>query len=148
MSSEEEDYLKSVSGSEQDDDYDDSDSQGSDEGSDSGSDDGNNDDGFSGGFTSDDDDGPAVKRVVKTQKQKIFEKLREIINAIKLKIEYRDFNQMFDKFQELNKEIATNKIFFDKEGIPKMYIYYIWMMEKVCKNLPASEKKNLNKTNL
>lgn len=28
-----------------------------------------------------------------------------------------------------------------------MYVYYIWYIEKLCKNLPAEEKKALSKTN-
>lgn len=36
---------------------------------------------------------------------------------------------MYDLYEELNKELSKNKAYFDKEGIPKVYIYYTWMME-------------------
>ncbi|KRX04997.1 hypothetical protein PPERSA_06631 [Pseudocohnilembus persalinus] len=87
------------------------------------------------------------KRVIKSQSQKRLEKMKELITKMKVKLDIKDFSQLYDLYEELNKELLKHKIYFDKNGIPKMYIYYIYWLEQQLKALPTSEKQKLSTAN-
>lgn len=71
-------------------------------------------------LSSDDDD---KNRTIVTEKEKRYNKLREIIKEIKIKMKNHDFVQLLDKYEKLNKEIEKGAKFFETEGgIPRVYL--------------------------
>lgn len=71
------------------------------------------------------------KRVVRSEKEKRYGKLKEIIRKIQDKININDFFSISDLFEELNKELEKSKKVIAKEGIPKFYIKICFMLENL-----------------
>ena len=87
------------------------------------------------------------KRVVKSEKDKRFEAIREIIDKIKDKMKIKDFSAIHDLFDELNKQVEKAKKVIEKEGVPLFYIRICWVLENMLNNVSSEEKKNLKSAN-
>ncbi|CAK76776.1 unnamed protein product (macronuclear) [Paramecium tetraurelia] len=94
---------------------------------------------------SDDDQG---QRVIVTEKEKRYARLREIIKDIKIKIKNQDFVTLLDKFEELNKEVEKSTKVFEKEGgLPRFYIRIMCQIEVLVLQFTAEQKKKLGVNN-
>jgi Eukaryotic translation initiation factor 3 subunit 8 N-terminus. len=88
-----------------------------------------------------------VKRVVRSEKDKRYEALRQVISRIKDKMRIKDFVSLSDEFDELNKQLEKSKKVIEKEGVPLFYIRICYVLENFCNNIPADEKKALKPAN-
>ena len=87
------------------------------------------------------------KRIVKSEKEKRYEAIRESIDKIKDKMKIKDFSAIHDLFDELNKQIEKSKKVIEKEGVPLFYIRICFVLENLLNSLTAEEKKNLKSAN-
>ncbi|CAD8092142.1 unnamed protein product [Paramecium sonneborni] len=98
------------------------------------------------GLIDSDDDGE--QRVIVTEKEKRYIKLREIIKEMKIKIKNQDFVILLDKFEELNKEVEKSAKVFEKEGgLPRFYIRIMCQIEVLILQFTAEQKKKLGVNN-
>lgn len=84
------------------------------------------------------------KRVIKTEKQKRWGKLKEIKQSISQKMKINDFNALYTEFENLTKEFEKSKRVVEKEGIPTFYISTLFVMLTFLNNFPNEEKKKLS----
>jgi translation initiation factor 3 subunit C len=88
-----------------------------------------------------------VKRVVRSEKDKRYDALRQIIARIKDKMRIKDFMALTDEFDELNKQLDKSKKVIEKEGVPLFYIRICFVLEEFLNNISAEDKKNLKPAN-
>lgn len=62
------------------------------------------------------------KRVVRTEKDKRFGNMREVIRKIKDKMKNKDFKTLIDLFADLIKELDKAKKVVEKDGIPSFFV--------------------------
>ncbi len=87
------------------------------------------------------------KRTIKTEKDKRFSLLREIIQKILEKIKINDFVSIYNEFEELNKNLEKSRKIIDKEGMPRFYVRICFMLENLVNNFTSEDKKKLGKSN-
>jgi len=88
-----------------------------------------------------------TKRVVRSEKDKRYEALRNSIDKIKDKMKIEDFVAMGDEFDELNKQLEKSKKVIEKEGVPQFYIRICYVLENFLTNLSAEKKNSLKPAN-
>jgi hypothetical protein len=87
------------------------------------------------------------KRVVRSEKDKRFEAIRQVITKIKDKMKIKDFISISDEFDNLGKEFEKAKKVVDKEGIPVFYIRICYVLEQFVNTITNDEKKSMKKDN-
>eukprot|EP00825_Cyclidium_porcatum_P025202 TRINITY_DN2745_c0_g1_i10.p1 TRINITY_DN2745_c0_g1~~TRINITY_DN2745_c0_g1_i10.p1 ORF type:complete len:647 (-),score=200.19 TRINITY_DN2745_c0_g1_i10:112-2052(-) len=87
------------------------------------------------------------KRIVRTEKEKRWGKLKEIKNSISQKMKINDFNALYTEFENLTKEYEKSKRVVEKEGVPIFYIATLYLLQTYLTNYPNEEKKKLSQTN-
>jgi hypothetical protein len=87
------------------------------------------------------------KRVVRSEKDKRFEAIRQVITKIKDKMRIKDFISISDEFDNLGKEFEKAKKVVDKEGIPIFYIRICYVLEQFVNTITNDEKKSMKKDN-
>lgn len=68
-------------------------------------------------------------RVVKSQKDKAWDSMRDAIGRIRSAMKINDWNIIFDEFKVANKLIEKAKMLILKDGIPKFYIKMLGDLE-------------------
>lgn len=87
------------------------------------------------------------KRTVKTEKDKRFGAMRDIIKKIFDKIKINDFTAIYNEFIELNKVLEKSKKITEKEGLPRFYVRVCFMLENLVNNMKGEDKKKLSTAN-
>lgn len=87
------------------------------------------------------------KRVVRSEKDKRFQAINDVIKKIKEKLKIEDFAAISDEFDELNKNMDKAKKIIEKEGVPRFYIRICYVLENYINNYPPEKKKNLKTAN-
>ncbi|KXJ27749.1 eukaryotic translation initiation factor 3 subunit C-like protein [Exaiptasia diaphana] len=95
------------------------------------------------------DDEEETKRVVRSQKDKRFDELKNVIKQLKNYKKIKDMSKVFTEFENLGKAANKAKGVIDKEGIPQFYIRCLANLEDFVKeNWEDTEgRKKLSKVN-
>ncbi|KAL4480377.1 hypothetical protein ABPG74_020893 [Tetrahymena malaccensis] len=96
-------------------------------------------------FDSDSDED--IKRVVLSEKDKRYMKLKETIANLKQNMERQNFANVDDLFDTLLKDYEKSKKIIDEHGIPSFFIRAIYRLEDKIKNFTTEEKKKLSQAN-
>ncbi|KAL4505966.1 hypothetical protein ABPG72_013727 [Tetrahymena utriculariae] len=88
-----------------------------------------------------------VKRVVLSEKDKRYMKLKETIANLKQNVERQNFANVDDLFDTLLKDYEKSKKIIDENGIPSFFIRAIYRLEDKIKNFTTEEKKKLSQAN-
>jgi len=86
-------------------------------------------------------------RRVKTEKEKRYDAIKEVIEKIKEKIKIKDFGAILDGFDDLNKQVEKAKKIVEKEGVPIFYTRICWALENLVNSLSSEDKKALKPAN-
>lgn len=89
-------------------------------------------------FNSDSDED--TKRRVLSEKEKRFNKLKEIIGNIKQSTERHNFSTVETDFNTLIKEFEKSKKVVDETGIPSFFIRSVYLLEDKIKNFASEDK--------
>jgi len=90
------------------------------------------------------DEGPALRRVVRSQKDKRFEEINNTIQNIRNYMKINDWNSIHNDFEKLNRQLTKATTVIQKEGIPNSYIKILVQLEdflkKTAENKEAKKK--------
>jgi len=95
------------------------------------------------GSSSEEDD----KRVVRSQKDKRWEAMENVIKEMKNGIRNQDFVKLLGNFEELNKAMTKAKSVVDKEGVPVFYTRTLVKLEDLIGSIDAETKKKFGQAN-
>lgn len=96
-------------------------------------------------FDSDSDEDQ--KRVVLTEKQKRFNKMKETISNIKQFTERHNFSSVETEFNNLLKEFDKSKKVIEESGIPSFFTRALYLLEDKIKNFTPEDKQKLSAAN-
>lgn len=69
-------------------------------------------------------------RVVKSQKDKAWESIRDCVTRMRSAMKINDWSSLHDEFELLGKQIEKSKMLIMKEGLPKFYIKMLVDLEE------------------
>jgi len=87
------------------------------------------------------------KRIVRSTRDKRFEEITTTIGQLRNHIKINDWNSIHNDFEKLNKQIDKTKQIIQKEGIPRIYIKALVMLEDAIVTTKESKEKAGNKNN-